>query len=119
MRAMIRSFVVAGPTAAMLILLPAVAQASSAPPALAWSPTTIGATYDYGTVAVGRTVSRIFTLANAGGNASAALKVTLAGSSAFSLTSDTCSATSLGPRKSCTVVVSFAAEQLRAPRWRC
>src|SRR5262249_21174897 len=41
-----------------------------------------------------------------GGSASSSLKVGLSGSAAFSITSDTCR--SLGPRKSCTVVVKFA-----------
>jgi hypothetical protein len=36
------------------------------------------------------------------------LNITLTGSSAFSITGDTCSATSLGPKKSCTVTIQYA-----------
>ncbi len=109
MRGVIRSLAAAVLTAAVLLVVPAVAQAG-APPSLAWSPTTSGGTYDYGAVTVGQTSSETFTLANSGGSARSALKITLSGSSAFSITADTCH--SLGPRKSCTVAVSFAPASL-------
>ena len=75
-------------------------------PMLTWAPETSGA-YDYGTVTVGQPVSQLFTLTNNGGSASAALTISLSGSPTFTVTSDGCSATSLGPRKSCGVVVQF------------
>jgi Abnormal spindle-like microcephaly-assoc'd, ASPM-SPD-2-Hydin len=81
-----------------------VAAASAGPPVLAFSP----APFDYGQVTVGQTPSQVFTLANTGGWASSALTVTVPGSAAFTVTADTCSGTSLGPGKSCTVTVRFA-----------
>jgi hypothetical protein len=84
---------------------------AATPPSIAWSPITSSPppTYDYGT-AGGGTVSKTFTLTNSGGSATSALRVTLTlgpGSSGFTITSDACSATSLGPRKTCTVSVSY------------
>jgi hypothetical protein len=73
-------------------------------PVLAFSPSPL----DFGSVRTGQSGSQTFTLTNSGGSASGALAVALSGSSAFAITSDTCSKTSLGPRKSCTVVVRFA-----------
>jgi hypothetical protein len=89
--------------AAVALLVPAVALAGRQP-VLAWSPSS----NDFGQVTVNQTASQTFTLKNTGGSASSALKVALSGSSAFSVTSDGSSATSLGPGKSCTVVVQFA-----------
>ena len=81
------------------------AAAKTQPVMLAWSPSP----YDFGSATVNRqTPSQTFTLTNSGGSASSALKVTLPGSGAFSITSDTCSAISVGPGKSCQVVVQFA-----------
>ena len=77
-------------------------------PMLSWTPETNGV-YDYGTVPVGQTVSQVFTLTNNGGSASAALTISISGSPMFTVTSDACSATSLGPGKSCGVVVQFDA----------
>ena len=77
-------------------------------PMLSWTPETNGV-YDYGTVPVGQTVSQLFTLTNNGGSASAALTISISGSPMFTVTSDACSATSLGPGKSCGVVVQFDA----------
>jgi Domain of unknown function (DUF5666)/Abnormal spindle-like microcephaly-assoc'd, ASPM-SPD-2-Hydin len=74
------------------------------PPALAFAPPS----NDFGSVGVGGSVSQQFTLKNSGGSASAALTITLAGSSAFAITNDTCTATSLGPNKSCSVTVTYA-----------
>jgi len=76
-------------------------------PSLEWSPTTNGS-FDFGLVGVGKTASQTFTLTNSGGSASAALTVELSGPAAFTITDDTCTATSLGPRKSCTVSVEYA-----------
>jgi hypothetical protein len=80
------------------------AAAKSGPPVLAFSPSP----FDYGSVTSGQMASQIFTLKNTGGSATSALHVGLSGASAFTLTSDSCSATSLGPGKSCTVTVQFA-----------
>src|SRR6266542_2964477 len=105
MRGLIRSIVAAGAAAAAL-LVPAAGQGAG-PPALAWSPATNDA-YDYGTVTVGQTASQTFTLTNSGGSATGILTVALSGSSAFTKTADGCTATSLGPRKSCTVTVQYS-----------
>jgi sugar lactone lactonase YvrE len=75
-------------------------------PVLNWAPGTSGV-YDYGALPVGQTVSQLFILTNSGGSASAALTVSISGSPMFTVTSDACSATSLGPGKSCGVVVQF------------
>jgi virginiamycin B lyase len=88
-------------TAVILVAVPA-GQAGS-PPALAFTPST----YDYGTVTVGQTASNVFTLANTGGSGTGALSIALTGSAAFTKTADTCSATSLGPGKSCSVTVTY------------
>ena len=77
-------------------------------PSIGWSPTTSAGTFDYGVVDVGRTMSQDFALTNSGGSATAALKVSLSGSPAFSITSDGCTATSLGKKKSCVVTVDYA-----------
>ena len=80
------------------------ASAKAEPPALAFSQPSSG----YGSVTVGKKVSQVFTLTNSGGKASGALKLSLSGSGAFSITSDRCQGRSLGPSKSCTVAVKFA-----------
>jgi hypothetical protein len=81
-----------------------VASAKADPPVLAFSQSSPG----YGSVTVGKKVSQVFTLTNSGGKASGALKLSLSGSGAFSITSDRCRGRSLGPSKSCTVAVKFA-----------
>ena len=81
-----------------------VASAKAEPPALAFSQSSPG----YGSVTVGKKVSQVFTLTNSGGKASGALKLSVSGSGAFSITSDRCQGRSLGPGKSCTVAVKFA-----------
>jgi hypothetical protein len=85
------------------LLVPTVGQAARLP-ATAFSPSS----YDYGTIDAGTTASKTFTLTNSGGSATGALSVSLTGSSAFSVTADTCTARSLGPRKSCSVTVRYA-----------
>ena len=62
----------------------------------------------YGQVPAGQTAAQTFTLASTGGKASRALTVTLSESAAFTITADTCTATSLGPSTSCTVTVRLA-----------
>jgi hypothetical protein len=62
----------------------------------------------YGPIGSGTTASKTFTLTNSGGVATGALKVSLTGASAFSKTADTCTAASLGPKKTCSVTVQYA-----------
>ena len=64
--------------------------------------------YAYGLVSIGAKPERAFILVNSGDRASGALTVSLSASSAFTVAADTCTGTSLGPRKSCTVTVRFA-----------
>jgi hypothetical protein len=108
MRGLIRrTAVVAGAAVALLGSAAGVASAGGGP-VLGWSPTTSQGTYNYGTLQAGQTVSKAFVLTNSGGSATAALKITLTGSGAFTKTADTCTGTSLGPRKSCSVTVQYA-----------
>ena len=88
--------------AALALLAPAVGQAASGP-AIAFNPSP----NDYGTIDANTTASQTFTLRNSGGKATSALKVTLTGSSAFSITADGCTGTSIGPRKTCNVTVQY------------
>jgi HYDIN/CFA65/VesB family protein len=106
MRGLVRIVVAA--CAMVALLTPAAAQARGTAPAIDWSPTTDVGTYDYGAVTPGQTVSLTFTLTNTGGSATAMLTVTFSGSAAFSMTSDGCTGTSLGPGKSCDVTVQYA-----------
>src|SRR5205823_1785258 len=92
---------------AVVLLAPAAGEAGG-PPVIAWSPTTSPGTFDFGAVKVGDTPSQTFTLTNSGGSAPGALTITFSGSAAFSITSDACTGTSLGPRKSCAVTVEYA-----------
>ena len=102
-----RAAVVAG--AAVVLLGPAVGVVGAAAgPVLSWSPTTSSGTYNYGTVAVGQTVSQVFTLKNSGSRAIGALTVSLTGSGAFSKTKDACAGVKLGPGTSCSVTVAYA-----------
>jgi Abnormal spindle-like microcephaly-assoc'd, ASPM-SPD-2-Hydin len=78
-----------------------VAAAKPRPPVLAFTPSP----FDYGQVAAGQAASRTFTLANTGGQGTGRLRVTLAGSAAFTITGDTCH--SLAPGKTCSVTVRF------------
>jgi hypothetical protein len=89
----------------------AVAQATQTA-VLAWSPTTGSGVYDFGTLdsGAGATMSVTFTLSNSGGRSSAmiAANLTNVSGAAFSITADSCSATALGPNKSCQVTVEYA-----------
>jgi Abnormal spindle-like microcephaly-assoc'd, ASPM-SPD-2-Hydin len=104
LRASWRRTAVAVLAAAVVLSGAGAAAAKPAPSALAFTPSA----YDYGQVAVGKTASQTFTLANSGGSASGALTLALSGPSAFTTVGDTCSAISLGPGQSCTVTVQFA-----------
>jgi hypothetical protein len=101
-----RAAVIAGTAAVVLGSAAGMASAGSAP-AISWSP---AGTFDFGSVTAGTaaTTTPTFTLTNKGGSASAALTVTVTGA-AFKLQNDTCTGTSLGPRKSCTVQVTYTA----------
>ncbi|WP_197429921.1 hypothetical protein [Auraticoccus cholistanensis] len=107
MKLALRALLALVSTLAITMTVPGPAHAGSAP-ALSWAPSTGTAAYDYGTVDVGSESVQTFTLSNGGGSGTSALKITLGGSSAYSITQDTCSGTSLGPRKSCTVTVTYA-----------
>jgi hypothetical protein len=92
---------------AMLSVGASAAQAGT-PPALGFSPSS----GTFGPVGAGSTTSaETFTLMNSGGSATGALTISLSGpgAAAFTITSDTCSATSLGPKKRCAVMVTYTA----------
>lgn len=91
-----------------VLLVPTAGQAAGAP-ALAWTPTTSTGTYDFGTVDVSSDPVKTFTLTNSGGSATSALKINLTGTglSEFSILTNTCSGTSLGPKKHCAVTVEY------------
>src|SRR5436190_692397 len=86
----------------------AVANATQLKPAVTITPSTNG-TYSFGSLTAPQITSQQFTVANTGGSATSALFVALVGSPTFSVTADSCSAISLGPRKSCYVTVQYAA----------
>ena len=85
----------------LALLAPAPGLASRAP-VLAFNLSS----YDFGTRAPNATASQTVTLTNSGGKGTGRLTIALSGSAAFSITAETC--TSLGPRKSCTVTVTYA-----------
>jgi hypothetical protein len=90
--------------AVVLSFTPAALLASAAP-SLSFTPSS----WTAGPIASGTQTSQTFTLTNTGGKASAAITaVTLSGPAAFTKTADTCTGTSLGPDKSCTVTVQYA-----------
>jgi|GEM_PF-6822699 len=93
---------------AALALIGAGAASAGSAPSLSWSPATGTGSYAYGTIDTGTNATRTFTLHNSGGSATSALRISLTGSGAFSVVTDTCTGTSLGPRKTCTVTVRFA-----------
>ncbi len=97
----------AAASALLVVVVGGQAGGSRPTPSIDWSPSTSGG-FDFGLVAVGKTASQTFTLTNSGGSASAALTVTLSGPPTVTITDDTCTATSLGPGKSCTVTVQYA-----------
>ena len=104
-RLMLAAAVAAG--ASLVVVVGGQAGGSPRTPSIDWSPSTSGG-FDFGLVAVRKTASQTFTLTNSGGSASAALTVTLSGPPTVTITDDTCTATSLGPGKSCTVTVQYA-----------
>src|SRR5947209_7199025 len=101
-----RAMVVAG---TVMVLLGFAVGVASATVAVSWSPS---GSFDYGTLsAAHRSSSQAFTLTNAGSSATSALKIALttltSRSSAFTKAADTCTGTSLGPKKSCSVTVTY------------
>ena len=100
------SFALAAALGALALLLP-VGAGAGGQPAIAFTPTTSAGTYDFGTRAADTSLSRSFELKNTGGLATAALTITLTGASAFTKTADSCSARSLGPKKTCSVTVRY------------
>lgn len=86
-----------------VMAVPAAASVRGAP-SIAFTP----ASQDYGTLSVGQTASQTFVLKNSGGSATVALTVSLSGSVAFTKRADSCTATSLGPNKMCSVTVTYA-----------
>ena len=73
-------------------------------PSLGFTPVS----HDYGTIDANTTGSQTFVLKNSGGTATGMLKASLSGSSAFSITADSCTGTALGPKKQCGVTVQYA-----------
>ncbi|MGD0247384.1 MAG: hypothetical protein ABSB59_44660 [Streptosporangiaceae bacterium] len=109
MRGLIRRALVAASAAVALLVPAATASASaSGTVVLSWAPTTSAGTYNYGTLHAGQTVSKAFSLTNSGSTGTSALKITLSSSSAFIKTADTCTGTSLGPKKTCSVTITYA-----------
>lgn len=99
-----RALIGAGLAGAGVLSVAPGALASSAPPSLAFTPSS----WTAGPVAAGTATSQTFTITNTGGKASGALKVTLSGAAAFAATADSCTGRSLGPGKSCSVTVRYA-----------
>lgn len=105
-----RVFVLVAAAVGLLFALDS-AQAAGGP-ALSWSPITSSppATFNFGAVsaAAGKSASQAFKVTNSGTSATSALKISVTGSSAFSKTADACTGMSLGPKKSCSVMVRYA-----------
>jgi len=107
MHSLIRRAVVAGGAVAVVLGTGAGVAGAAPVPSLAWSPS---GTVSFGKLAPGATSAPVvFTLKNTGGAASSALTITLTPGSGFKKTADTCTGTSLGPGKSCTVRVTYTA----------
>jgi hypothetical protein len=84
--------------------MPVAAQASVS---LAWSPQTSPGAFNFGTVEIGQVHAQTFHLTNTGTTRTAALRVKLSGSSAFTKMRDTCASTRLAPGKSCLVRIAY------------
>jgi uncharacterized repeat protein (TIGR01451 family) len=98
--------------AVLLMLAMAGPASASGTVNLSWSPS---GPVSYGTLASGATSPpKTFTLTNSGSSATSMLTIALTPgsgtpSSAFNKTADTCTGTSLGPKKSCSVMVTYTA----------
>jgi hypothetical protein len=112
MRSVIRRAAVVAGAAVALLIPAAAAMASASAPALTWSQAgTVITSFAYNKLdaGAGQTQSATFTLTNTGGSASGTLAVTLSGPAVFTVTADSCTGRSLGPRKgSCDVTVQYA-----------
>lgn len=109
-----RAVLAVAAVAAAGLLIPAVALGGQSP-YLAWSPITSDDTFQFPVTSAGTTSSQTFTLNNVGGNSSGTLNVSVSGASAFTITSDGCTGTALGPNaslrianRSCSVTVQYA-----------
>ena len=101
--------VIAG-AAVVLAVLAGGAVAAPGPAQLVLSPSPFG----FGPVTTGQSGSQNFVLKNVGsGQPTSALKVTVSGSSAFTITSDGCSGTNLRAGESCTVTLAVCAREHR------
>ena len=99
------------------LVVPAVGQGKAASASLGWSRSAGGPTigsYGFGAVDGGSEVSRGFRLGSSSAAKSGKLAISLTGSSAFSITSDRCTAKSIGQKLSCWVGVAY--DPLGAPR---
>ena len=95
----------------MSVLVGLMAMTLLVPPALAGGAPSIVASpssHDYGTIDAGTTATQAFTFTNGGGSATGAMVASLSGSFRFSITADTCTGASLGPKRSCSVTVQYA-----------
>jgi hypothetical protein len=92
--------------AAVALVAPTVGHAVGPSTALLWSPTTSAGTYGYGTVTVGQSVAKTFTLTSASGRLSG-LAISLSGS-AFTKTADTCTGKNVDPKDPCSVTVEYS-----------
>jgi hypothetical protein len=110
MRGIVRRALVTISAVAVLVFAAAGVASASGTVVLTWSPATSAGTYAYPTINAGQKVSQAFTLTNSGTVATSALKIALANVSgtAFTKTADSCTGTSLGPKKKCTVTVRYA-----------
>src|SRR4051794_13208329 len=100
-----------GVVAAMLTLLAVGAVQAGEGPDLVWSPS-VNDSFDFGSVAAGRTGSATFTLSGTKGQLTD-IEVTLTGSPAFTITDDSCSGlkTRVAAKhdRTCDVTVQYAA----------
>ena len=90
--------------AALALTVGVAAALGGGAPSIAFTP----GSKDFGTIDKNTTASQTFVLKNTGGSGTGALTVSLTGSSAFSKTTDGCTATALGPKKQCSVTVKYA-----------
>jgi hypothetical protein len=86
------------------VVVGGVSGTGNAPASLAVTP----ATHDFGSVGVGSTSTRTFTVRNLGSVPTAAIDLNNDGSVAFAIQSDTCTNMVLAANATCTFVISFA-----------
>src|ERR1700751_2608769 len=108
MRSLIRHAAVVTCAAVMWLIPAAGVGRLGRGPVLIWSPTPSAGTYNFGTLDAGQTVSQTVPLPNSGGAATAALSITMTGSSAFTKIGNTCNQVKLKANTSCNVTVQYA-----------